>query len=172
MYITEKTLTLSPKPLTALNAFLNRGGERFCFFDIETTGLSAKVSSLYLIGVLWCEGDTGTVHTRQWFADDYTSETDILTAFHDFLSDFTTLVHYNGSGFDIPYIEKKCRELGLPSPFGHINSLDIFREIRGLKSLFGTDNLKLFTVEKLVGFMRKDILTGKDCIQVGRNRPP
>lgn len=166
MQIFENTFMLQTHAQTALKSFRPDSGEHFCFFDIETTGLSPNVSSLYLIGVLWYDASSETAHTKQWFADDYISEKDILTAFSDFLSDFTTVIHYNGSGFDIPYIEKKCNALGLPSPFLNIQSLDIFREIRTLKALFDVPNLKLSTVEKLVGFMREDHLSGKDCIQV------
>lgn len=166
MQIMETTLSLSFHSLAALRTFVSEEGERFCFFDIETTGLSAHVSSLYLIGALWHDETDGSFHTKQWFADDYVSEKELITSFTHFLSDFTTLVHYNGSGFDIPYIEKKCISLELPSPFETIKSLDIFREIRSLKPMFDVPNLKLPTVEKLCGFLRTDHLTGKDCIQV------
>lgn len=166
MQTIETTLSPGPHSLEVLRTFIPEEGERFCFFDIETTGLSADVSSLYLIGVLWHDENDGSFHVRQWFADDYVSEKEIITSFHQFLSGFTTLVHYNGSGFDIPYIEKKCTRLELPSPFQTIKSLDIFREIRSLKPLFGVPDLKLPTVEKRCGFLRTGSLTGKDCIKV------
>lgn len=162
----DQTQPLRDRALDVLSAFCPDRNERFCFFDIETTGLSPNVSSLYLIGVLWYDADSGLFHTKQWFADDYISEKDIIHAFTQFLADFTTLVHYNGSGFDIPYIEKKCRKLDLPSPFLHIKSFDVFREIRALKPFFHTPDLKLSSVEKLVGFVRTDRLSGRDCIQV------
>lgn len=169
MQITDKSFSLPHPSRTFLTSFFKKHDrdESFCFFDIETTGLSPKVSSVYLIGALWYDGQNpDLVHTRQWFADDYISEKDILVSFSEFLSDFTTLVHYNGSGFDIPYIEKKCAEFEIPSPFLSVTSLDIYKEIRKYKSLFGVPNLKLFTVEKRAGFMRTDVLTGKDCIRI------
>lgn len=166
MQIFEKTCSLPATSLTVMNAFEPGGGEKFCFFDIETTGLSPNVSSLYLIGALWYNSSSETVHIKQWFADDYISEKELLASFSEFIAGFTTIVHFNGSGFDIPYIEKKCGQLGLSSPFLKLNTLDIFREIRTLKSFFDVPNLKLFTIEKLVGFTRRDNLSGKDCIQV------
>ncbi len=165
----DQTHPFQNDALDVLSVCCPNKNERFCFFDIETTGLSPNVSSLYLIGVLWQDAEDSLFHTRQWFADDYISEKDIINAFTQFLSGFTTLVHYNGSGFDIPYIEKKCRKLDLPSPFEHIKSFDVFREIRALKSLFHTPDLKLATVETLVGFARTDRLSGRDCIQVYSN---
>lgn len=169
MQIFDHTQPVQKHALTVLSAFCSDKEERFCFFDIETTGLSPKVSSLYLIGVLWYDAERSLFQTRQWFADDYISERDLIHAFTRFLSGFTILVHYNGSGFDIPYIEKKCRELNLDSPFQHIKSFDVFREIRASKSLFDTSDLKLATVETLVGFARTDRLSGRDCIQVYSN---
>lgn len=166
MQIIDKTLHLPADSLSALQLFSQTENENYCIFDIETTGLSPKVSSVYLIGVLWYDLDEHQFRTRQWFADDYISEKEILSSFRDFLSNFTVLVNYNGTGFDISYIEKKCREFDIPSPFDNIKNLDIYRQIKNLKSFFSVPNLKLFTVEKLVGFMRKDILTGKDCIQI------
>ena len=161
----EKTLELELDSLEVLDAFLQHTDDTYCFFDIETTGLSADISSLYLIGALWYEPSDKKIHTMQWFADDYISEAAIIDSFREFLGRFTTLVHYNGSGFDIPYLEKKCRILSISSPFGTLNKLDIYREIKRLKPLFHTANLKLSTIEKLIGFMRRDTLTGKDCIQ-------
>lgn len=169
MQIFDQAQPFPNDALDVLTACCPDEKERFCFFDIETTGLSPKISSLYLIGVLWYDAGDGLFHTRQWFADDYISEKDIIGSFTRFLSGFTTLVHYNGSGFDIPYIEKKCREHSLDSPFQHIKSFDVFREIRALKSLFHTPDLKLATVETLVGFARTDLLSGRDCIQVYSN---
>lgn len=166
MQITDRSFDLPLHSISTLHTWFGTKTDTFCFFDIETTGLSAKISSLYLIGVLWYAPADKQIHTRQWFADDYISEKEILCTFTEFIREFTTLVHYNGSGFDIPYIEKKCGELNLPSPFHNIKSLDIYREIRSLKPLFKIPDLKLFTVEKLAGFIRKDILSGKECIDI------
>lgn len=138
--------------------------EQACFFDIETTGLSPNISSLYLLGVAYVEEDTW--HLLQWFADDYTSEVSILTAFAVFLSRFDTVVHYNGSSFDIPYLEKKYRSYHLASPFTSKNSLDLYRQFPRIKELFSLPNQKLITMERLWGFHRHDNYSGKDCIRL------
>lgn len=166
MQIIDKTLHLPTEPLETLALYTQQSIDHFCVFDIETTGLSPKISSLYLIGALWYNRDQEQFCIRQWFADDYISEIDILQAFGQFLEAFTLLVHYNGTGFDIPYIEKKCGELDVNTPFHKIRNLDIYREIRRFKSLFPAPDLKLPTVERLTGFMRKDVLSGRDCIDI------
>ena len=111
-------------------------------FDIETTGLSANVSSLYLIGALWYDAQDRQMKMCQWFADDYISECAILETFSSFVSGFSTIVHYNGSGFDIPYLEKKYRFHHLENPFAAIRSFDIYREVRKEKALFDSSSLK------------------------------
>ena len=112
---TETTLKWETEAMKNCLAFFPEPAENICFFDIETTGLSPKVSSLYLIGAaVW---NTDHFDLVQWFADDYTSEKDILLSFSDFVSTCTTGVHYNGSSFDIPYLEKKYMAHKLPSQF-------------------------------------------------------
>ena len=145
-----------------------------CFFDIETTGLSPKVSSLYLIGaVSIIEGKSRLI---QFFADDYKSEEALLISFSEYLRDCTHVVHFNGSTFDIPYLEKKYAEYHLASPFIKTESIDIYKRIRSFRSkkkdknvtpsYFPTENLKLVTMEKLLGFDRGPDVSGKDCIEL------
>lgn len=138
--------------------------EQACFFDIETTGLSPQVSSLYLLGAAYVEKDSWQL--SQWFADDYISEADILTSFATLLSRFDTVIHYNGSTFDIPYLEKKYHAYHLASPFLGKKSLDLYRQLPRKKNLFSLPNQKLTTMERLFGFQRGDCYSGKDCIQL------
>lgn len=138
--------------------------EQVCFFDIETTGLSADVSSLYLLGAAFVED--GTWRLIQWFADDYISEADILAAFSSFLAPFETVAHYNGSTFDIPYLEKKYSFHHMTSPFAEKTSLDLYRCFPLRKKLLSLPNRKLTTVERSLGFQRHDNFSGKDCIRL------
>jgi len=85
------------------------------FFDIETTGFSGDTSQLYLIGCTYYDGFGWRL--IQWFADTRKAEAELLEAFFTFLSRFRILIHFNGDGFDIPYLLKCCRRLGLPYNF-------------------------------------------------------
>lgn len=99
---------------------------QICYFDIETTGLSADTSNIYLIGVgSYTDSDTFTV--IQWFADDYNSEKNILKEFLEYIKQFDIIIHYNGSTFDIPYINKKCKRHAVnPSALNEMKNLDIY----------------------------------------------
>lgn len=148
--------------LTSACAGLPCKKEQACFFDIETTGLSPKVSSLYLVGVAYIENNTWQL--IQWFANDYTSEKEILTAFSSFVSQFETLIHYNGSTFDIPYLQKKYDAHDIESPFHTKNSIDLYRQFPIQKNIFGLQNKKLSTLRTYLGFPGCDCSTGKECI--------
>lgn len=138
--------------------------EQLLFFDIETTGFAADVSSLYLIGCLYYQEQAW--HAIQWFADDYRSEKALLTAFFAFMEGFQVLLHYNGSGFDIPYLQKKCRQHKLAFSFAHIMSLDVYKELTPYKKLLPLPNLKQKTVEQSIGIHRKDCYDGGQLIEV------
>ena len=132
---TAKVLTSYEEQLNNAASILPAPAENICFFDIETTGLSAAVSSLYLIGTITFENNEWVLN--QWFADDYVSEVRLLQAFSEFSEKYEWIAHYNGATFDIPYLEKKYRT---------------------------NPNQKLITMERLAGFTRHEFLSGKECI--------
>ena len=164
MEISEQRMDIDPAILKNCIRALPYPPDSICFFDIETTGLSPQISSVYLIGAAWFAGEE--LCLKQWFADDYISEKEILAAFSQFAERFSVFVHYNGSTFDIPYLEKKCQTHGLPSPFSRKENLDLYRVTGKRKKWFDTANRKLTTMEQFLGFRRNDHYTGKDCIQL------
>lgn len=145
------------------------------FFDIETTGLSAKASSLYLIGMMYYDKETDSWVICQWFADNYHSEKDILQAFLDKLENFSYLYHFNGKTFDIPYILEKCKKHSL-TPSSHnkkillddtdIWSIDLLKHIRRLKTFLSLEKCNQTYMEHWLGIQRKDIFSGGDLIPV------
>lgn len=140
--------------------------EQILFFDIETTGFSPKTSALYLIGVLYYQNDQW--HTLQWFADDSKSEKELLISFFAFLKNYSCIIHFNGSGFDIPYLEKKCiqHELtGSDYTFSHVESMDLYKRITPCKKRLLLENCKQKTVEHFLHIYRKDPYTGGELIR-------
>ncbi len=138
--------------------------EKLLFFDIETTGLSGDYSHLYLIGCTYHRN--GSWHLIQWFADDPNSEEALLTAFFHFLKDFDFVIHYNGDGFDIPYLLKRCRILDLPYDFSHVTSIDLYKRIKPYRKLLHLENLKQKSIERFLGINRQDTYSGGELIPV------
>ena len=53
------------------NKYTNIPFEQSLFFDIETTGFTAKNTKLYLIGCLYADKSTGHFISVQWFLDNH-----------------------------------------------------------------------------------------------------
>lgn len=141
--------------------------EQILFFDIETTGFSAVSTKLYFIGCMTYATDGWVVST--WFNDDGNSEEQMLSAFMEYISHYQVLIHYNGDGFDIPYLQQKCKTYHIPSIFSSLTSIDLYKLIRPYRHLLDLPNLKLKTIEEFLGITRTDIYTGGDLIAVYDN---
>ena len=140
--------------------------ETLLALDIETTGLSAKESCIYLIGCA-CK-EHGRFMLRQWFAETESEERDILTAFRSFAGAYRTLLHYNGTRFDIPFLLERFSVHGIPDIFEPMASIDLYRYAKPLKDVFGLPDLKQRTVETFLGRERTDTHGGRELIGVYR----
>lgn len=137
---------------------------KIVFFDIETTGLSAQTSYLYLIGCAYYKN--GSFCLIQWFCENISEERQLIVSFFDFIKNYDVLIHFNGSGFDIPFIQEKCRILGLDFSFDNIVSLDIYKIIKPYRRIFNLNNMRLKTIESFLNIQRKDKLDGEELISV------
>lgn len=140
--------------------------DKSLFFDIETTGFSAKSTKLYMIGVLYADRTTATFHSIQWFLDDYSEESLIILEFINFAKKYSCLIHYNGQGFDIPYIEAKCCSYNILFDFSSFVHIDLYKYASRIKNIFKTENLKQKTMEAFFDLNRNDIFSGGDLISV------
>lgn len=134
------------------------------FFDIETTGFSAKSSNLYMIGLLSFENNQPVV--TQLFAENPREEKEILEEFIHICQGYKTLIHYNGNTFDIPYIKEKCRQHQLSHPFDNMEGVDIYKRFTPFKNIFHLENCKQKTVEQFLGIYREDQYNGKQLIDI------
>ncbi|MDO5402344.1 MAG: ribonuclease H-like domain-containing protein [Eubacteriales bacterium] len=152
------------------------------FFDIETTGLSARNSMCYLIGAAYLED--GLWHYTQWFADNPNDEGMLLTAFFKTISKFRYLIHFNGESFDIPFILQRSRLLGLPFSFylsskpdtGSASgstplpiSIDLFKRTKKMKKALKLADTKQKTIENFLKTGRTDKYSGGELISVYRD---
>lgn len=134
------------------------------FFDIETTGFSAASTKVYLIGCIYFDGTTFLL--RQWFSETETDEKELLCRFFEFIQSFQTLIHYNGEGFDMPYLLQRCRHYQLSYDFTSFESIDLYKQIAPYKKILHLPNLKQKTLEAFLGISRSDTCHGKELISV------
>ena len=143
--------------------------ENAILFDIETTGLSAARSHLYMIGAV--SRRDGQWILTQWFLDRPSEEALLLQAFSEYLQTrpAAVLYTYNGDTFDLPYLKNKYAFYELPYPLDDADSRDIYRLLRPYRSLMGLTSMKQKDVERYAGIIREDTMTGKELIQVYQN---
>lgn len=138
--------------------------EHSIFFDIETTGFSPANSTLYMIGC--ARRKSNRICIDQFFAEKPEEEAEILAAFFQMLSPYTTIITFNGVGFDIPYLKAKADHYKIPEHFRDFEYLDIFKSVSSIKFLLKLENYKQKTIESFLGLKRKDKKTGGDLIHV------
>ena len=136
--------------------------EKALFLDIETTGFTARSSSLYLIGCAYFT--EGIWHTLQWMAETPSEQKEILEAFFDFAKDRRFLIHFNGNQFDLPYLTQKCGQLDISHDFSAFEGIDLYRRLFHYKDFLSLLNLKQKTIETFLGIDREDRFGGGELI--------
>lgn len=134
------------------------------FTDIETTGLSADRSFIYCIGCSWMQGDE--ICIQLFFGTGESDEALLLTEFAALSRRFSTIVTFNGTTFDLPFLKKRFQKYQIPHPLADMESLDLFRETKKLKKLLALDNYRQKNVELFLGCFREDAFSGKELIRV------
>ncbi len=154
---------LSPKLCTYPLSLIGEP-EDILFVDIETTGFTARTSTLYMIGCIFFEHDQ--IHLIQWFAETPEDEKKVLTAFFQKCRSHQILIHYNGNNFDLPYMKQKCLQYHLDEPFSSMDGIDIYKRIMPYKKMLHLDNVKQKTVEQFMEIQRQDKYNGGELIDV------
>lgn len=138
--------------------------ERILFFDIETTGFTARLAHLYLIGCAYYQA--GKWRTIQWLAENYEQEADIIKAFFEFAKYYKYIFHFNGNNFDLPFVTQKCETLSLSYNFDIFQGVDLYKRISPYKFFLKLPNCKQKTLEQYLGIDRKDVFTGGELIGI------
>lgn len=136
------------------------------FFDIETTGLSHRTSYVYLISLFYRGEGAADACMEQYFIDDAKEEGALLEAFSGICGHYTCLVHYNGDGFDIPFLKSRYRACRMHAPFDALVSVDLYRRISRLAGFLRLPRKRLVDVCTYLGITRRDPYTGKDLIRL------
>ncbi|MBR3245544.1 MAG: ribonuclease H-like domain-containing protein [Parasporobacterium sp.] len=134
------------------------------FFDIETTGLRRETTQVYLIGCAYMREEQWWI--RQYLAESALDEQEIMEAFCEFAKDFKTLIHFNGDGFDIPYLAYKAEYYNFDLDFEQFQSIDMYKLAKPLKKILGLESLKQKSIECFLGICREDTYGGGALIPV------
>ena len=164
---------------TSLEQYLvsrNISPETSIFFDIETTGFKPEYSHLYLIGTAFCRPGAPSCPSGkrdwtilQWLCEKPQDEPQLLRTFAGFLQSYDTIIHFNGDRFDLPYLENKYEQYGIPSPFRKMKSIDLYQDFRPLRSFLRLEHMNQKSLELFLGLEREDQYDGGKLIPVYRN---
>ena len=141
--------------------------EHAVVFDIETTGFSPAHTNLYMIGCVSRKSDT--LKVDQFFAEETIEEKLLLLSFINHIEPFDTVISFNGTGFDIPYLKAKCSLLCVKERLSAYTHIDLYKVVSQLKNLLKTENCKQKSIEQFLGIRRDDTQNGGDLIDVYKN---
>ncbi len=136
------------------------------FIDIETSGLSAASSHVFLIGTI-CRTEHGWQLT-QYLAERTSEEPDTARCIFSRCSSIFDADPFQWHDLDLPYINARTRACHLPILYDDtsdcIFSIDLYQKLRRLKKLSGYAHMKQKDLEAFAGWQREDTLTGKHII--------
>lgn len=138
----------------------NRTPEELLYFDIETTGLSATSSYVYLIGCAFFQNEQ--YHLLQWLATEPSEEKELISLFLSHAKNFSCLIQFNGNTFDIPFLEKKCTRHCLPFSLDSLEQIDYYKLLQPYKKILPVSNLKLKTLSEFLQIQREDLFSGAE----------
>lgn len=136
------------------------------FFDIETTGFSRTTCFCYLIGAAYKNNDSDTITIIQWLAESDTDEPALLSEFAKLTASFSSLTHFNGDSFDIPFLQKRTAIHNIELHLDNLRSIDLYKHAKGLKSLLRLESYNQKSVEHFLGIHREDKYSGGELIKV------
>lgn len=132
------------------------------FFDIETTGLSWRSSHLYLLGAVFCR--EGSWYLRQWFCQRPSDEAQVLEEFSSLTENCSLLIHFNGNGFDVPYLMHRYTLYQKEHPFHTLRQMDLYHDLLPWKQIMGLPHMRQRNLEEYAGIHREDPFSGKELI--------
>ncbi len=145
------------------------GGLNPCVFDIETTGLSARKGGKVILTALLIPTPEG-ISVTQYLAEGPYEEDRILRATLRFLADNNVdfLVTYNGTSFDLPFVNQRLEALHFPCSL-KLHHLDLYSWIKR-NTVLSTriSSLSQKSVEKYfrIGNDRIDAISGKESVKL------
>jgi hypothetical protein len=101
---------------------------------------------------------------EQLLAQSREEEQLLLETFLKKAKTVSTLIHFNGSTFDLPYLIHKAETYGLEQSLSSMQSLDLYQRFRPLKRVLSLERMNQQFLEAFLGWPRQDRLTGKHMV--------
>lgn len=169
------------RPLTqdpALSAMLPAASPDLFYLDIETTGLRADDSYLYLIGTACFETDengNGRWMYHAWFGFEMLDEQKILREFLKFAGSFKKCISFSGKRFDVTYLSRCMHQYYLDtSSYSDLEFDDYVTLLRPMQNLLSISRSRLGEWEERIDRKRADascFLSGGEMSALFQNAP-
>lgn len=132
--------------------------------DIETTGLVSEKNKVILGGLIVVSENSS--EAIQFFAETKADEKLMLEKFLPHLTNADVIISYNGTAFDLPFLNKRLIKYDLPGQIPLYKSFDLYKILRKSSLSKILPNLKQKTVEDYMGISseRADQISGKQCV--------
>ena len=137
--------------------------DQIAFLDLETDSFGRRNSPIRYLGLLYPEQDGW--YARQWIPENSGEEHLMLKEVLDEISRFRCLVHYNGTSFDLPILEKRMARFDLSLDLSQTESIDLYRCFSPLKKLLSLSHFDQRTLEQFLGLSRYPV-SGNDLIML------
>lgn len=100
-------------------------------FDIETTGLNSNYCKVILIGILFNKNNKTII--KQFFANTENDEKELLLAFINCIKNYQNHITFNGSNFDIPFLNNRLKKHNIDFSLSKNDDIDILKLIKLFK---------------------------------------
>lgn len=122
--------------------------KRWTYLDTETTGLAGGAGTMaFLIGAAQVTPDG--LKLKQWFIREHGEEASALESLAEYLSNYDTVVTYNGRSYDQPLLETRYTLSRQKTPFSKLEHLDLLYGARRLWKL-RYESCRLVELEKQI----------------------
>ncbi len=134
-------------------------------FDIETTGLYPGRDRIISASFIDPDG-SGLL---QFFCDDPAAEDFIVSRIIGTLSQYDSIITFNGQSFDLPFVLTRARKFGIADELPMHRSVDVYRLLKNYWPLASSmSSLRQKAVEEALGLssLRDDKIGGDECIRL------
>lgn len=149
---------------TIMHKYIKDIFEKSVYLDIETTGLSWQTSNIISITLLLAGNSQQCIY--QLFACNENDEKELLEYFINLIKNKNYAITYNGNTFDLNYLNNKIKYYNLNFDILSLSSIDLYKDVKVVRSKLSIENMKLKTMEKFFGIKRIDTLTGKEIVKL------